>query len=490
MAKRKYYAVKIGRNPGVYDTWDLCEEQVKGFTGSKYKAFNTKEEAEAYISSESVDTNAEKTMPADNISYPEKENQISDVSVYIASATAKEIDVCSFSLLVITEINVENYTGTVHLEKNEKEHGVIVGLVEGVSYAFEYCLRNKFTSINIFSTNPGIKGLIEGAWKARTKHLKAYIEKYKSIEKTLKVKFTIDSNIKTNLYYKEAMNSAKVTLGKEKPASLVAHQNSVTVEGVEKGELESIFELLSEDYKTLTINIENKSDKIEYILEITYPIKEKLHITFYMMKDKILMQGKHGVLYDNFIEYISLLLEPEVMTTLKNTVYTVNIDLDVVEQQYIMYLPHAHDKLPAKVANYLHQAVYNLQLNLKETYDTTFLIEPAKRTLEAVIKIALSRYGVEMPRDASGEINFKCFVTESTNSYVLDPAYLPEGGSIEDVQYIYLGRAYTYFHNTRNPHTHWNDPLAAYDTTKVTPSIIEAHTIIKDILKLIDECYA
>ena len=30
MAKKKYYAVKVGKTPGIYGTWSECEEQIKG----------------------------------------------------------------------------------------------------------------------------------------------------------------------------------------------------------------------------------------------------------------------------------------------------------------------------------------------------------------------------------------------------------------------------------------------------------------------------
>ncbi len=45
MAKKKYYVVWKGLNPGVYETWEACEAQVHGQSGAKYKAFETREEA-------------------------------------------------------------------------------------------------------------------------------------------------------------------------------------------------------------------------------------------------------------------------------------------------------------------------------------------------------------------------------------------------------------------------------------------------------------
>lgn len=53
MAK-KFYAVKAGRTPGVYETWSDCEKQVKGFGGAIYKSFPTKVEAQAFICDEGM----------------------------------------------------------------------------------------------------------------------------------------------------------------------------------------------------------------------------------------------------------------------------------------------------------------------------------------------------------------------------------------------------------------------------------------------------
>lgn len=53
MAK-KFYAVKRGVRPGVYDTWPACEPLVKGFPGAIYKSFPTRQEAEAFVGGESV----------------------------------------------------------------------------------------------------------------------------------------------------------------------------------------------------------------------------------------------------------------------------------------------------------------------------------------------------------------------------------------------------------------------------------------------------
>lgn len=51
-AKKKYYVVWHGVEPGIYDSWPKCQEQIKGFEGALYKSFDSEEEAEeAYHSS-------------------------------------------------------------------------------------------------------------------------------------------------------------------------------------------------------------------------------------------------------------------------------------------------------------------------------------------------------------------------------------------------------------------------------------------------------
>lgn len=47
--KKKYYVVWVGHNPGVYDTWEDCFEQVNNYPQALFKSFsNPAEAAEAY----------------------------------------------------------------------------------------------------------------------------------------------------------------------------------------------------------------------------------------------------------------------------------------------------------------------------------------------------------------------------------------------------------------------------------------------------------
>jgi ribonuclease HI len=46
----KYYAVKYGRIPGIYGTWNECQIQVNKYPGANFKSFKTEKEANEFMS--------------------------------------------------------------------------------------------------------------------------------------------------------------------------------------------------------------------------------------------------------------------------------------------------------------------------------------------------------------------------------------------------------------------------------------------------------
>lgn len=72
MAKKRYYVVWNGVEPGIYGTWQECEAQIKGVKQALYKSFDTIEEAEKayssspynYIGSKAKEIKMPKELPA------------------------------------------------------------------------------------------------------------------------------------------------------------------------------------------------------------------------------------------------------------------------------------------------------------------------------------------------------------------------------------------------------------------------------------------
>ena len=54
MNKFKYYAVRIGKKPGIYLNWNECYNAIKDLPYSKYKGFHDLEEANAFLSQANI----------------------------------------------------------------------------------------------------------------------------------------------------------------------------------------------------------------------------------------------------------------------------------------------------------------------------------------------------------------------------------------------------------------------------------------------------
>lgn len=49
MNRTKFYAVRCGRETGIFDNWQRCSNSVHGFKGAVYKSFTDRKSAEAYL---------------------------------------------------------------------------------------------------------------------------------------------------------------------------------------------------------------------------------------------------------------------------------------------------------------------------------------------------------------------------------------------------------------------------------------------------------
>ncbi len=65
MAKKKYYVVWVGLEPGIYESWNACKAQVNNYPNAKYKSFKSREAAEAAFAEAYVEKkSAQKSFPS------------------------------------------------------------------------------------------------------------------------------------------------------------------------------------------------------------------------------------------------------------------------------------------------------------------------------------------------------------------------------------------------------------------------------------------
>lgn len=77
MAKKNFYAVRVGRNIGIFNTWAECEAQVKGFAGAEYKGFAVREDAETYMAASEETLEQQRKEKREAAKSKANENQVS-----------------------------------------------------------------------------------------------------------------------------------------------------------------------------------------------------------------------------------------------------------------------------------------------------------------------------------------------------------------------------------------------------------------------------
>lgn len=256
--------------------------------------------------------------------------------------------------------------------------------------------------------------------------------------------------------------------------------------GINKDDFEDVLELLKEDFPDLLVSQNDIPYAVQYELRVEKPNKQKLTINYYTNKNKIWISGRKEDLFNVLTTYIVELLETDRIPEFLNTIHNLSVDKDVVETEFVKLFPNSHDKLPKDICNYLHQAVYNLHIE-GDMYVTNYLVEPAIRPLEGLLKIALQENGLPIRQEEKDYDTFFVF-KEKEFGYVLKEQYHVDSMSREMNRY--LCKCYKFYRENRHTLFHWDNPVESIDTTRVITTVAEAQVIIRDTISLIDEYYS
>ena len=171
MATKKYYAVREGRVPGIYNTWDECKTNVTGFSGAVYKSFTTLEEAKAFMG---------QGQP--------KQTQESEAVAYVDGSYNIATKEYSYGMLMY--VNGDTYEAAESFDDPEmSQMRNVAGEIEGSMHAMKYCLENGIKSLDIYYDYAGIEKWALGEWKTNKEGTKAYKNYYDSIKDKLEVHF-------------------------------------------------------------------------------------------------------------------------------------------------------------------------------------------------------------------------------------------------------------------------------------------------------------
>ena len=171
---KKYYAVKKGKETGIFEDWNYCKSLVQGFSGAVYKGFDTLEEANDYMSGGSGEEYGSCGLP---------ENY-----AFVDGSFNVKTNVYGYGGFLIHDEKKEIIKGNgddPELAGMRNVAGEIQGCVSAVKKAIELGLKE----LTVFYDYSGIECWALGSWKANKKGTKEYKDFFDMIKNDIEVKF-------------------------------------------------------------------------------------------------------------------------------------------------------------------------------------------------------------------------------------------------------------------------------------------------------------
>lgn len=204
VAKSKVYAVKKGKTPGIYMTWDDCKAQVDGFPGAEYKSFADPADAAAYLGIESAGSaKAEERFPAGVRAYV-------DGSYDAASGRFS----CGVVMIRTSEdgsVKTRELKEAYDNEEAAKQRNV-AGEIMGAKTAIDFCLRNGIDAVEIYHDYEGVGKWADGLWKANNSLTQGYRNYVAKARERMKIDFIKVRAHAGNKYNEMADRLAKAAL--------------------------------------------------------------------------------------------------------------------------------------------------------------------------------------------------------------------------------------------------------------------------------------
>ncbi len=189
----KFYAVKVGKIPGIYLTWDECKINVIGFPNAKYKSFNTIEEAEEFSGVKfditQLDKEYNKEKETDElIMNNDKDKDVSGCYAFVDGSFNEVTNTYGYGGFLVVNGEKIIVRGSDTDEEMASMRNV-AGEIEGSMAAIKLAIEKKIKELDIYYDYAGIEKWATGEWKRNKKGTIAYYDFIQDVRDRIKINF-------------------------------------------------------------------------------------------------------------------------------------------------------------------------------------------------------------------------------------------------------------------------------------------------------------
>lgn len=190
MGKQKYYAVRAGRQVGVFDSWPECQKQINGYSGQDYKSFSTRKEAEEFLN-DGCNLANEHHLDSDSI------------IVYIDVLYLEDSNIGSYGIIMIQNGKRRIEYGKFNYKEEDinEAYSCILATIK----ALEIANKENYSSrkVIIYNKNGNILEMIS---ECENEEIKSILSKFEKSRGSFEVEFKNYENISAEYQQVKALN--------------------------------------------------------------------------------------------------------------------------------------------------------------------------------------------------------------------------------------------------------------------------------------------
>mgnify|MGYP001024514416 CR=1 FL=1 len=170
----KFYAVRKGHRPGIYNTWAACEKAVKGFSGAEFKSFKTKAEADNFVN---------------NLKEENKKIPAGELVSYVDGSYDKRSNKAGFgAVFIIDDKVIHTAAKSTPVDPNNNLWNVAAE-IGGILYAVKWAMEEGYKDIHVHYDYAGLEKWYTGEWQAKNAVTQQYAAQMNDYKKNINIHF-------------------------------------------------------------------------------------------------------------------------------------------------------------------------------------------------------------------------------------------------------------------------------------------------------------